>query len=70
MPKAKKALRKKAIKKPLRAIDLYSGIGGWGLGLKLAGIDVVASFEHWGPANETNFKNNHHQAQTVVTGPH
>ncbi len=48
-----------------RAIDLYSGVGGWSLGLRLAGIDVVASYEHWGPANETNFKNNTHQAQTV-----
>lgn len=49
----------------LRAIDLYSGIGGWSLGLRLAGLEVVASYERWGPANETNFKNNHHQAQTV-----
>lgn len=49
----------------LRAIDLYSGVGGWSLGLRLAGIDVVASYELWGPANETNFKNNLHQAQTV-----
>jgi len=48
-----------------RAIDLYSGIGGWSLGLRLAGIDVIASYELWGPANETNFKNNAHQAQTV-----
>lgn len=52
------------MRKP-RAIDLYSGVGGWSLGLRLAGIDVVASYEHWGPANETNFKNNLHQAQTV-----
>jgi DNA (cytosine-5)-methyltransferase 1 len=52
-------------KRALRAIDLYSGIGGWSLGLRLAGIKVVASYERWGPANETNFKNNHHQAQTV-----
>jgi len=52
-------------KQALRAIDLYSGIGGWSLGLMLAGIDVVASYERWGAANETNFKNNHHQAQTV-----
>ncbi|WP_352761141.1 DNA cytosine methyltransferase [Mesorhizobium sp. M0217] len=49
----------------LKAIDLYSGVGGWSLGLRLAGIDVVASYELWGPANETNFKNNSHQAQTV-----
>jgi DNA (cytosine-5)-methyltransferase 1 len=52
------------MRKP-RAIDLYSGVGGWSLGLRLAGIDVIASYEHWGPANETNFKNNLHQAQTV-----
>lgn len=51
--------------KKLRAIDLYSGVGGWALGLRLAGIDVVASYERWGMANETNFKNNLHQAQTV-----
>ena len=49
----------------LRAIDLYSGVGGWSLGLRLAGVDVVASYERWGPANETNFKNNFHQTQTV-----
>ncbi|WP_168193061.1 DNA cytosine methyltransferase [Rhodophyticola sp. CCM32] len=49
----------------LRAIDLYSGVGGWSLGLRLAGIDVISSYELWGPANETNFKNNAHQAQTV-----
>lgn len=49
----------------LRAIDLYSGVGGWALGLRMAGIDIVASFERWGVANETNFKNNRHQAQTV-----
>jgi len=51
--------------KTLRAIDLYSGVGGWALGLRMAGIDVVSSYEMWGAANETNFKNNHHQAQTV-----
>lgn len=49
----------------MRAIDLYSGVGGWSLGLRLAGIEIVASYERWGPANETNFKNNLHQAQTV-----
>lgn len=48
-----------------RAIDLYSGVGGWSLGLRLANVEVVASYEKWGPANETNFKNNFHQAQTV-----
>lgn len=57
--------RNKSGQKTLRAIDLYSGVGGWALGLRLAGIDVVSSYERWGVANETNFKNNHHQAQTV-----
>lgn len=52
-------------KNKLRAIDLYSGVGGWSLGLRLAGIKIVASYERWGMANETNFKNNRHQAQTV-----
>lgn len=51
--------------KVLRAIDLYSGVGGWALGLRMAGVEVVSSYEIWGSANETNFKNNHHQAQTV-----
>lgn len=49
----------------MRAIDLYSGVGGWSLGLRLAGIDVIASYERWGIANETNFKNNQHPTQTV-----
>lgn len=52
-------------KRAPRAIDLYSGVGGWSLGLRLAGIDVVASYEIWGPGNETNFKNNHHPTQTA-----
>jgi DNA (cytosine-5)-methyltransferase 1 len=51
--------------KRLRAIDLYSGVGGWSLGLRMAGVEVVASYERWSPANVTNFKNNRHQAQTV-----
>ena len=38
----------------LRAIDLYAGIGGWSLGLRLAGIDVVASYEWWQPAIDTH----------------
>lgn len=39
--------------KKLRAIDLYSGIGGWSLGLKLAGISVVGSYERWPTAVDT-----------------
>lgn len=38
----------------MRAIDLYAGIGGWSLGLRLAGIEVVASFEWWQPAIDTH----------------
>lgn len=38
----------------MRAIDLYAGIGGWSLGLKLAGVDVVSSYEWWKPAIDTH----------------
>lgn len=51
--------------KQLRAIDLYSGIGGWSAGLQMAGIKVVASYEISQMANYTNFKNNHHPVHTV-----
>lgn len=49
----------------MRAIDLYSGVGGWSLGLALAGIEVIASYERFEPANETNRKNNRHVAVTA-----
>lgn len=49
----------------LRAIDLYSGVGGWSLGLTMAGIEVVASYEWWSPANLTNLKNNRHSATEI-----
>lgn len=52
-------------KRTLRAIDVYSGVGGWGLGLRMAGIEVVASYDKWPAANETNLKNNRHHAQTA-----
>jgi DNA (cytosine-5)-methyltransferase 1 len=41
----------------MAAIDLYSGIGGWTLGFKLAGIPVIASYEWWKDANLTHNKN-------------
>jgi DNA (cytosine-5)-methyltransferase 1 len=47
--------------KLLRAIDLYSGIGGWSLGLHMAGIEVVSSYEWWKKAARTNEKNNGHK---------
>lgn len=49
----------------LRAIDVYSGVGGWSLGLAMAGIEVVASFDIWERANETNRLNNHHPANKI-----
>ncbi len=52
-------------KEKLRAIDLYSGIGGWSLGLEMAGIEVVASYEWWDKANRTNQKNNRHVATEI-----
>lgn len=45
-----------------RAIDLYSGIGGWTLGLKMSDVENVASFEWWSEANHThnlNFGTDH-----------
>ncbi len=41
----------------MRAIDLYAGVGGWSLGLRLAGIEVVGSYEWWHPAVATHNKN-------------
>ena len=38
----------------MRAIDLYAGIGGWSLGLRLAGVEVVSSYEWWRPAIDTH----------------
>ena len=44
----------------LRAIDFYSGVGGWSLGFKMAGIEMVQSYEWWNKANLTNARNNRH----------
>lgn len=49
----------------LRAIDLYSGVGGWSLGLHLAEIDVCASYEIVEVASATNRQNNRHQVYTT-----
>lgn len=38
----------------LQAIDLYAGVGGWTLGLKMAGIETVASYEWWEAATKTH----------------
>ncbi|MGZ3398403.1 MAG: DNA cytosine methyltransferase, partial [Caulobacteraceae bacterium] len=49
----------------MRAIDLYAGIGGWSLGLRLAGVDVVASYEWWQPAIDTHNGNHGGALQPV-----
>ncbi len=44
------------------AIDFYSGIGGWTMGMKLSNITNLASYEWWNEANQThnlNFGTNH-----------
>ena len=41
----------------MRAIDLYSGIGGWSLGLKASGVEIVASYEWWQEAALTHHMN-------------
>lgn len=40
-----------------RAIDLYSGVGGWALGLAAAGIEIVSSYEWWPAAAATEREN-------------
>jgi len=49
----------------VKAIDLYSGVGGWSLGLRMAGVEVVRSYEWWPEANLTNAKNNLHEVECV-----
>lgn len=38
-------------------LDFYSGVGGWSLGFKLAGVSVSQSFEWWPAAVETYNEN-------------
>ncbi|MDP9021599.1 MAG: DNA cytosine methyltransferase [Actinomycetota bacterium] len=41
----------------MKAIDLYSGAGGWSLGLRMAGIEVIRSYEWWDCAARTHRAN-------------
>ena len=41
----------------MNAIDLYAGIGGWALGMRMAGIKVTNSYEWWKPAAQTHEAN-------------
>jgi DNA (cytosine-5)-methyltransferase 1 len=49
----------------LRAIDFYSGVGGWSLGFKMTGIEMVQSYEWWNKANLTNARNNRHSTVEI-----
>lgn len=48
----------------MKIIDLYSGVGGWSLGFRLAGFEVIASYEWWKPAVVTQ---NNNQGDTGET---
>ena len=41
----------------MKGIDLYGGIGGWALGMELAGIGIIRSYEWWESANITHSQN-------------
>lgn len=45
----------------MRAIDLYSGVGGWSCGLQMSGIEVVKSYEIDKDAIATNRLNSDHE---------
>lgn len=36
-----------------RVVDLFCGAGGLSLGLRRAGMSIVAAYDHWGPAVQT-----------------
>jgi DNA (cytosine-5)-methyltransferase 1 len=44
----------------MRAIDLYSGIGGWSVGFGMSGIQIVAAYEINAAAVATNRANSSH----------
>jgi len=52
-------------KKTLRAIDLFSGAGGFTEGARQAGINVVWAANHWGQAVQVH-KNNHPTTDHVI----
>src|SRR5712691_2955851 len=42
---------------PMRALDLYSGVGGLSLGMTMAGIEMVGAYDCWPLANNTYERN-------------
>jgi DNA (cytosine-5)-methyltransferase 1 len=45
------------VRRRLTAIDLYAGVGGWGLGLDFSGVQLLDSFEWWEEAARTHQAN-------------
>lgn len=48
---------KKTVTKPIRALDLFAGVGGSSWGAQLAGVSVVAAVDAWDLAAETYAQN-------------
>lgn len=48
----------------LRAIDMYSGIGGWSVALRSLDVEVVASYDIWEKANQIHRLNHEHHIIT------
>jgi DNA (cytosine-5)-methyltransferase 1 len=44
----------------MKCVDLFAGCGGFSLGFKKAGFDVVAAFEYWEPSIDVYRKNFSH----------
>lgn len=49
----------------VKVLDFYSGVGGWSLGMTLAELETVASYEWSRAANLTNARNNNHKTVTA-----
>lgn len=48
-----------------RVVDLFCGAGGLTLGLRRAGLNIVAAYDHWAPAVETYRTNLGHHIHNV-----
>ena len=49
-----------------KAVDLFCGAGGLGLGLEAAGFDVIGAVEKWRPAVETYNTHFEHEAREAA----
>lgn len=48
----------------MKVVDLFCGCGGFSLGFKDAGFDIVQSYDHWEPAVTTYRENFEHNIQS------